>query len=289
MMSLYRQAELGGSGSIVRAAWRPATGSRVSHYDRVVVRMGHRGAGSSLSAGSFEQEFNVDGSVTVADTAYNVPEGSTGYVDWPVFDRPFEYDGISDLLFEVRSTEGTASQGLRIFVPAIGPEPPVPPGTPPSPPACPTLGCNAVFQGLSSCTLSGAIGARMKAGVFDSDLVKPTGSINNIPNPGPVVYIREFEFAQLDSVAQSKWYDTGVPAPDYVTAIVTPVVQPAGATLEIEFAGSTDGIVDDTGFTPNLEDLDGMRYIRWRARLRANLITGARARADNIQILFKIE
>jgi hypothetical protein len=47
--------------------------------------------------------------------------------------------------------------------------------------------------------------------------------------------------------------------------------------------------VEDVPFTPNIDDIDGYRFVRWKAVLRANYFTGARAHIDDIQIPFTYE
>ena len=96
------------------------------------------------------------------------------------------------------------------------------------------------------------------------------------------------ELADLNSVGTSTYYDTGVDDPDYFEPIFTPAVQPGGARVSIEYAGSDDGMVDDVTFTADINQLDGLRYVRFQASLKSNFATGGRARINKIDIPFAI-
>jgi len=284
MQSLYRAVELGGSGTVIGARWRTlgTIGAAGANYSRVVIRLGHKTSDANLTNVGFAAEYDVDGFVTVADTPYSVTAQSGGnvYIPWPVFETFFDYDGVHDLLMEVRATEGTATQALAMFIAASGSTC----GGGPFPKTASS--CAEFYSAVPGCYLNNSIGVRRKQGNFSSDDPIPAGTVRNLPNPAPAVYLAEFDLAQTRSVATSLYYDTGATDPDYVSPIVVPLVQSSGAQVELMWSGSHDGIVEDVPFTANINDVDGHRFIRWRANLKANYITGGRARIDRIEIPF---
>jgi len=277
---IIRAAEMGGRGTIIRAAWGPAGDTTTaSTYDRVIIRVGHKRPGTNLTIESFSSEFDVDGFVTVVDSSYSLGQANDvnggnrndGYVDWPEFQQNFAYNGTDDLLFDVQAVEGTATQNFRNFIAAT---------------ATPTCSCGLVFAGSSACTLNDSIGLREKLGVFGSDQRNPTVVASGLPNPSPTVNIMQFELAQLISVGTSLYYDSGTPEPDYQDPIVGPLVQPCGASIQIEWGASSDGIVDDVPFTNSIHACDGFRFIRFRITLVANQNTQSQARVSVLEIPF---
>ena len=104
----------------------------------------------------------------------------------------------------------------------------------------------------------------------------------------------QFEIAKLRSDGQSTYYDAD-PAllapdgPDYLTPLINPLVQSGGAAILITWSGSLDGIVEDVPFTTNIDDLDGMRFVRFHVVMRANLFTGGRPRVDLLEIPFLLQ
>jgi len=105
-----------------------------------------------------------------------------------------------------------------------------------------------------------------------------------VVNPAPFVHVMQFELAKLRSDAQSRYYDSFFEAPDYLMPIINPLVQAGGATVEFTWSGSRDGVVEDVPFTPNIDDIDGYRYIRFHAVMRSNLFTGGRPRVDLLEL-----
>jgi len=275
-MNVYRSAEMGPAGTILRASWAPLDDTTTaSSYGRVIIRIGHKKPNLNLTVQAFSTEFDVDTPVQVADGRYSVSQSidvngdginDTGYVDWLAFDNLFAYDGTNDLLLDVQAQEGTASQLFRAFYAVT---------QVPSAFAC---NCQAMWNNTGDCTWNNSIGMRSKQGIFGSDFINPVnGPTVNPPNPGPYVYLAQFELAKITSKGTSLYYDTGADAPDYLAPIVGPLVQPCGASLELRWSGSMDGVLEDVPFTTNVDSLDGMRYIRFEATLNSNLFTGSRA------------
>jgi hypothetical protein len=123
---------------------------------------------------------------------------------------------------------------------------------------------------------------------YGGNLANPPPAAGIAQNPAPFVHVMEFEVAKLRSEARSLYYDSGSAMPDYLSPIVTPLVQDGGATIELMWSASSDGIVEDVPFTPNIHACDGHRHIRWRCVMRSNLFTGARPRLELLQVPFLV-
>jgi hypothetical protein len=275
-MNLYRQAELGARGTVIRIAWGPDSDATfAATYPGTILRLGHKRPGTDLANADMFSQFDVDGYVTVVGGQdYAVPQRfdvnggaiNDGYLDWPKLEVFFDYDGESDLLLDIEAAMGSTYQTFRTFV---------------------------AVTGVCSCFNFGGCVANNSIGLRQMDSVYGENSANPLPgglvlNPAPLVNVMQFEMAKLRSDARSRYYDTVVAAPDYLTALVSPLVQQGGASVSFTWSASHDGIVEDVGFGPNINACDGHRYIRWSAILRANLFTGARPRVDLVQVPFLI-
>ncbi len=279
-MNLFRVAELGPDGTVTRSGWGPDSDALfASTYSTCIVRLGHKRLNTDLVAGSLFSNFDVDNFVTVANFPnYRVPQAkdinggalNDGYFDWPKFDTFFNYSGMNDLIIDVEATEGTNWQQFRTF-----------------------LAVDAAFGNCSctnffGCAPNSSIGRRQVDATFGGDIDDPAnGSLfGSVFNPGPWVNVMQFELKRLVSQGTSKFRDTGSPNPTYLPAIVSPTVQPGGASAEIFFSGSDDGVVDLTGWQSNITALNGRRWIRFRVILSSNLFTGARARIGRVELPF---
>ncbi len=280
MQQILRAPELGGSGTIIRAAWGPSGDTTTaSTYDRVIIRIGHKRSGTNLTTGAFSAEFDVDSFVTVVDDQYSLSQANDvnggnrndGYVDWPQFQQNFVFNGTDDLIFDVSALEGTASQSFRTFFAVT---------------ATPVCSCGLLFAGSTACPLNDSIGLRQKVGVFGSESLNPTAVVNGLPNPRPAVHVMQFEIAQLVTIGTSLYYDTGEAAPDYLDEVVGPLVQPCGASVRLRWGASSDGIVDDVPLGDSIHLCDGFRFVRFEATLEANLATQSRARLQVVEIPF---
>jgi hypothetical protein len=280
-LNLYRKAELGPKGTVVRVAWGPDSDATfASIYPDVIMRLGHRKPGVGLATGAtMSSQFNVDGFVTVVDKkSYSVPQafdvngGATndGYLDWPALDLFFEYDGENDLLVDVEAQMGNTYQTFRTFVAVSG-----------------TPGGICSCFNFGGCIANASIGLRQMDGTYGGDVADPAPG-GFVLNPAPVVHVMEFEFATLRSDARSLYRDSGVVNPDYISPIVRPLVQAGGASVAFSWSASSDGIVEDVPFAASINACDGYRYIRWHAALRSNLFTGARGRVQLLQIPYLI-
>ena len=100
------------------------------------------------------------------------------------------------------------------------------------------------------------------------DITALTGVPDN-PPPNLAPFGQTF-YTLNASTLTSAVYDSGNSSPTYNSYQVTQNV-PAGSSLTLEFAGSSDGFVqDDTGWksTAQLSQLDGKRYYRFRVSLQ---------------------
>jgi len=283
--NLYRAGEVGGNGTITRMAWGPDSDAIfAATYPATTVYVGHHKAGTPLTNAGMFQQFDVDGFVNVAgpltyrvDQAANLggPGTEDGYFDWPDMQTFFDYDGINDLLVDVQAQEGNTFNSVRTFLAVVQV-----PGWPV------TCDCVTIFQG--ACNVRPGAPFRQADSTWGSDILNPQPSPATA-NPAPFVDIMEFDLAKLRSDAQSLWYDALVDEPDYLTPIFVPVVQPGGSELIMTWSGSADGITEDVPFSPNINAVDGFRYIRFHAVLRSNIFTLARPRIEEMQIAFTFE
>jgi len=277
--NLYRAIELGGNGTIIRAAWGPDSDAIfAATYPNTTMLIGHHKGGTPLSNSGLFAQFDVDGYVQVAGPlTYQVgqasnlggPTGFDAYYDWPQFQTFFDFDGINDLILDIQAQEGNTYQGIRTFLSVTQ----LPGGA--------TCDCVTIFNG--QCNVAPGSPFRQADTVWGSDILNPSPSAATA-NPAPFVNVMEFELAKLRSDAQSLWYDSLIEDPDYLTPIFTPIVQPGGSTIEISWSGSADGITEDVPFTPNINACDGLQYIRFHAVLRSNIFTGGRPRIDRMEI-----
>lgn len=282
--NLYRAGEIGGNGTVTRAAWGPDSDAIfAATYTSTNVYLGHHRADTPLTNTSMFAQFDVDGFVRVVgpvtyrvDQASNIggPGTEDGYFDWPQFQTFFDYDGENDLLIDVEAEEGTTFQQIRTFLGVT------------QLPGGPTCNCVTIFTG--ACNVAAGAPGRQADSIWGSDILNPQPNFA-VANPSPFVDIMEFELAKLRSDARSFFYDSGVDDPDYLTPILTPVVQPGGSSLSLQWSASSDGVTVDVDFTSNINACDGFRYIRFSAILRSNIFTLGRARIQQMQIPFTFE
>ncbi len=280
-LNLYRQAELGARGTIIRIAWGPDSDATfAATYPDLIMRLGHKKGATSLTEGSLNSQFDVDGFVTVVNLVdYIVPQrANTGgglindhFLDWPQLESFFEFDGINDMIVDIEAKEGNTFQTFRTFLALVQ--------------QWGTCSCS----NFAGCQPDNSIGQRQADSTYGSDFLNPAPIPLTVANPAPFVHVMEFELAKLRSDAQSTWYDTKTPEPDYLTPILNPLVQAAGATISMSYSGSHDGIVEDVAFSPSVDDVDDHQYIRFHVIMRANLFTGGRPRLALIEMPFTFE
>ena len=276
-LNLYRAAELGPNGTVTRSAWGPDSDATfATTYPRCIVRLGHKLGGTSLTPGSMFANYDVDQFVTVADAPnYRVTQAAdingapinNGYFNWPKFDTFFNYDGANDLILDVEAEEGTNWQQFRTFLSLVD------------------IGGGCSCLNFFGCGPNGSLGNRQMDGTFGGDVDSPGNNPGlGILNPAPFVNVMQFELKKLVSQGTSLYYNTGVANPTYLTALVSPTVQPGGAIATVQWSASDNGTVDVTGWQDNISACNGHRYIRFRVILTSNLFTGARPRIARIEI-----
>jgi hypothetical protein len=282
-LNLYRQPELGVKATIIRAAWGPDSDATfASTYDDVILRFGHHSRSQSLAGASLFAQFDVDGYVTVVDpVTYTVPQRfdvngdnvlNNGFLDWPDLDTFFEFNGEDDLIIDVEAREGTTYQTFRTFL------------------ALTQLFGTCACGFWAGCGANNSIGDRQMDTTYGSDTVDPAPStFGGILNPGPWVHVMQFEMSRLRSDAQSKYYDTLVADPDFISPIIQPLVQPGGAVVVFTWSASHDGIIEDVPFSVSINDCDQHRFIRFHAVMRSNFFTKSRPRVQLIEIPFTFE
>jgi len=283
-MNLYRQNELGVRGTVIRIAWGPDSDATfAATYPGVIMRLGHKKKGTDLANSGMTSQFDVDGYVTLVNKKdYTVPQAAdvngngsginNGYLDWPALDIFFDYDGVNDLLLDVEAGMGNTYQTFRTFLALDA-----------------AFGVCSCFN-FAGCSLTNnSIGQRQMDSTYGGDSADPGPIPATVANPAPFVHVMEFELAKQRSDARSKYYDSGVANPDYLSPIVSPLVQSGGATIALTYSGSADGIVEDVPFSPNINAVDGFRYIRWNCIMRANLFTGGRPRIDILEMPFLVQ
>jgi hypothetical protein len=282
--NLYRAAELGGNGTVTRVAWGPDSDAIfAATYPNTVLRLGHHKGGTPLSNAGLFAQFDVDGFVQVAGPlTYQVGQaanlgGATGfdaYFDWPKLQTFFDYDGVNDLILDVEAQEGNTFQAMRTYLAVT------------QLPGAVACDCNTIF--LGACNVAPGAPFRQADTIWGSDVLNPSPSPSTA-NPAPFLTIMEFELAKLRSDGQSTYYDTGVVEPDYLSPIITPIVQPGGSTIDLTWSGSMDGVTEDVPFTPNINAIDSFPFIRFHVVLRSNIFTGGRPRIERMEIPYTFE
>ena len=97
------------------------------------------------------------------------------------------------------------------------------------------------------------------------DSESPTILPANVTNVGFVRYA-----TGTDYIVTSKVLDTGNSNPNY-NSVTTDSTTTANTTVVTEVAGSRDNFTsDDTGFTTNINSLDGKRYLKFRVTLHSS-------------------
>lgn len=220
----------------------------------------------------------------------------TGHLMWPTPTTYFKWDpGTGDvndsvLLFDMSVPESTGTfQQIRgwwaMQYPCAGYN----------------LGLNAFIGGFPT---------RFLLSGFEEDTPNPPenlsgGAAQNIKNPDHLVLDALFTVTKVESIGQSLFYgppghvwsspfgETFGTDTNYLTPEVDPSVQSGGAQVILEFQGAMAVEPDrrtinagfaSTGWTREIDDCDGFPFIRWRATLLSNLLSGQVARVNRILI-----
>jgi len=250
---IYTQAELGAAAAITQVSWGPSSNALfAAFHNNVTVILGHT-QGDSLNT-TMDNNFDVGTPVKVADSSYIIPQRATidppcgtdacavGFWPLPTFSDFFEYNGKNNLILDISADPGTNYQIGRILFGPVG------------------------FPN------------RHTFGAFGSS----TGTLAE-----PVVNDMQFIKKRRTTIAQSLFYDSGVSNPDYSTPVILPATQTGGTQAGIEFEGAKgilfpipsnpNNVIPDpttfTGYVTNIDQLDGFRFVRFRATLVSNVTT----------------
>jgi hypothetical protein len=252
---IYTQADIGTPGAITQVEWGPSSNALfASDHPKTRVTLGH--TQSDALSTNMANNFDVGTPVKVADAFYTIPQRATidppcgtdacavGYWPLPAFTNFFEYNGKNNLILDVDAQPGTNYQITRIFFGPVG------------------------FPN------------RHAFGAFDT--------ANTTSPPEPVVTDARFTKKRRTTIATSLFYDTGQNNPNFSTPILSPVSQSGGTSMQAEYEGA-DGILfpipgnpnnvvpDPTtfsGWVTNIDQLDGLRFVRFRMTFIANVNTG---------------
>ncbi len=251
---IYTQADLGSSAAITQVNWGPSSNALfAAFHNNVTIVLGHS-QGDSLST-TMDNNFDVGTPVTVANTSYIIPQRATidppcnadscavGFWPMPVFSDFFEFNGKNNLVLDVSADPGTNYQIGRIFFGPVG------------------------FPNRHTFGSYGSV----------------TGTLAE-----PVVADMQFIKKRRTTIAQSLFYDSGVGNPDYSSPVILPATQTGGTTAGLEYEGAKgilfpipgnpNNVIPDpttfTGYVTNMDQLDGYRFIRFRATLVSNVSTG---------------
>jgi hypothetical protein len=91
--------------------------------------------------------------------------------------------------------------------------------------------------------------------------------------PDNAMYELELDFAQVLTVAQSPFYDSGLAHPDYDAPLLAASLPP-GTALSLSFRGANDARgTGATAFGTTPDQADGYRFLQFRLEFRAHLLT----------------
>jgi hypothetical protein len=220
----------------------------------------------------------------------------TGFQAWPALTTYFEWtEGVeatandSVLLFDMSVPEGDTWQQFRTWFGA-------------------TFPCSGVL-------IFGYPQRRLYS-TYESDTANPTANFAaGILNPEPTVYDTAFTITKRRSVGQTLFYTPPIaPGPpgvgwagptsangttfgqvtNYLPVQLSPAFQAGGAQVRILFQGAdlvqaNRRTIDvsqpfNPTFTTDIDDCDGMRFIRWRIELISNLISSTTAKITQVLI-----
>ena len=220
----------------------------------------------------------------------------TGFLRWPTPTTFFEWDpGTGDLndsvmLLDMSVPEATGTfQQIRCWWAQKYP-------------------CAGYILGVGS--FIGGFPTRYLLAGFEEDSPNPPenlggGATQAIKNPDHLILDAIFTVTKRVSIGQSLFY--GPPAypwtalggetfgtdTDYLTPELNPSVQSGGAQVILEFQGAMaveadrrtiNGGFPSTGWTRTINDCDGFPFLRWRATLVSNLISGQVAVLNSVVI-----
>ncbi len=217
---------------------------------------------------------------------------STGWYDWPELTTFFEWDPDGSaatskkvLIFDASVSEGDTHQQVRGWLGMTFP--------------------------CSGTPILGIPNTRMY-GEREAEVPNPSPNpAAGVLNPEPATSDTRFTITRRISTAQSKFFGPGLgdnttfdDDTDYAPAILSPAVQPGGALVEIEYQGAdafdtdpqgnqivnqaapftADPVTGQPTWVSDIDKCDGMKHIRFRLRLIANLTSLAVPKVDKVVI-----
>lgn len=273
LQNSYTPADLGSEGAITELAWGPDSNAIfAATYPNVEIRLGHGPDSAGVLDLEFEKNFKdglplpqYTGPYSLPQRAnINPPDLENGYWPYPKLTTPFDYDGKSALVFELRCSPGGTCQTHRTW-----------------------------FNGAVAGAVRRFAVAKNRSAEKD-DFTQGGG------NSPEVVYDMRFTKRRRITRAQSRWYEARTDQPDYAEPIITPPVQSGGAEIILEFQGAhgmpnpINGafqVPDPDTATPwstNAQTLDGKRFIRFRVVLKANLASDTVPRLTSLILPYEM-
>lgn len=168
---------------------------------------------------------------------------ATGYLPYPPI-VPFAYDGTSSLLLEFLVADQPSNSNLT--------------GA-------------AVRLMVQSSALPGARVWSSGTPFQPRPIADPRAEV--VGTPDNAMYELELDFAQVATVAQSPFYDSGRASPDYDAPLLAASLPP-GTGLSLSFRGANDAQgTGATAFAASPDSADGRRFLQFRLEFRANLLT----------------
>ncbi|MEN8151689.1 MAG: Ig-like domain-containing protein, partial [Planctomycetota bacterium] len=266
VMMSYTASDIGVAGAITEVYWGPASNALfAATHDNVKIRIGHgRNANGALSkkfdgnwAGGQAPAPAYDGVYKIPqDADVNIAPGTLTAVAnhwaYPKLTTPFEYDGQSALLLDIAVDAAADCQTHRVWFHGTGP---AGPGWP---------------------------GIRLLVG--DSKTATENFNVDaNYPDGYPMVPDTALVIRRRKTEARSRFYDSAQPSPDWAEPILSPSVQPGGATFTLEWQGAPGmphptlpymTVADEsqaTHWSTDIDVADGHRFVRFRVKFVANL------------------
>lgn len=253
MQHSYTQTEMGNkSGTITNIDWGPSSNwTFAATHSNIEIRVGHMENTTGVLGTDFAANFR-GGNVPLANYSgdYSIPTNSSApWWPFPTLTNVFDYDGTSAVLVDYQVSPAVTCQGWVCWAYTF---------------------------------MTGGPGKRT-AGAQDRNATVDDGFITNGGRTDNIVYYVRFTKRRRLTFAQSNFYDTQLPGPDYGDPVVSPQTQPGGSTFVLEFQGAgamvdplnpTRFIPDPSTYTAwstNVNDCDGKRFLRFKFSLYANL------------------
>ncbi|MCU0726659.1 MAG: Ig-like domain-containing protein [Planctomycetes bacterium] len=264
LQSSFAQSELGGKGSITEILWGPSsTYTFPATHPNIEIRLGHMNNTTGVLGTDLTANFQNSAVPTPHYSGeYSIPLNQN--VTWwpfPKLTAPFDYNGTNAVVVDYQISAAPDCQGWICWAYTF---------------------------------LTGGPGRRV-AGAQDRSALLDDGFITAGGRTPEIILYTRFIKKRRVTQAQSYFYDTQVPNPDYSAAVVSPQVQAGGASYLLEVQGAdavfdpgTNRWVDNpatyTAWTADVNSCDGKRMLRFRFTLYSNMNSNSVARITSLQI-----